>query len=184
MFQRALQIIINEKLNQMNITKLQSEKIGRKIVYIDMDNVLVDFPSAFEHFDSAILKEYKNKEDEIPTIFGKMKPLPNAIEAYNLLDKYFQVYILSTSPWDNSTALQDKLSWIRTHLPNAYKNVIFSHNKHLNLGDYLIDDRDKNGAGQFTGEHIYFNHESGPKNWQHTIDYIFEKEGISDRLKL
>ncbi|WP_417558229.1 5' nucleotidase, NT5C type [Mesoflavibacter zeaxanthinifaciens] len=168
----------------MNITKLQREKIDKKIIYIDMDNVLVDFPSAFEHFDSDILKEYKNKEDEIPTIFGKMKPLPNAIEAYNLLDKYFQVYILSTSPWDNPTALPDKLSWIRTHLPSAFKNVIFSHNKHLNLGDYLIDDRDKNGAAEFTGEHIYFKHESGPKNWQETIDYIFEKEGISDGLQL
>jgi hypothetical protein len=27
-----------------------------------------------------------------------------------------------------------------------------SHNKHLNMGDYLIDDRTANGAGQFTGE--------------------------------
>jgi 5'-nucleotidase len=166
----------------MKPRKLQRDKKDKKIVYIDMDNVLVDFPSAFEHFDTAILQEYKNNEDEIPTIFGKMKPFPNAIEAYNLLEKYFQVYILSTSPWDNPTALPDKLAWIRTHLPTAYKNVIFSHNKHLNIGDYLIDDRDKNGAAEFTGEHIFFADKTGPKNWQETIDYIFEKEGITDRL--
>lgn len=166
----------------MNPIKLQRDKKEKKIIYIDMDNVLVDFPSAFQHFEAAILQEYKNKEDEIPTIFGKMEPLPDAVEAYNLLDKYFQVYILSTSPWDNITALPDKLAWIKKHLPNAYKNVIFSYNKHLNSGDYLIDDRDKNGVELFKGEHIFFAHKSGPKNWRETIGYIFEKEGIRDGL--
>ncbi len=166
----------------MNSEKLQREKKDKKIVYIDMDNVLVDFPSAFEHIDSSILEEYDENRDEIHNIFGKMKPLPDAVAAYNLLDKYFQVYILSTSPWENPTALPDKLAWVKTHLPNAYKNVIFSHNKHLNAGDYLIDDRDKNGVDLFTGEHIYFAHKTGPKNWRETIDYIFEKEGIADGL--
>ncbi|MGB3343271.1 MAG: hypothetical protein WBA61_05125 [Aequorivita sp.] len=166
----------------MDNRKLQRHKLGKKTVYIDMDNVLVDFPSAFEHFDEDILKEYEDNPDDIPHIFGKMKPMKNAVEAYNLLDKYFQVYILSTSPWDNPTALPDKLAWIRTHLPKAYKNVIFSHNKHLQVGDYLIDDRDKNGAGEFKGEHIFFNHKTGPKNWEETIDYILKKEGIEDGL--
>lgn len=164
----------------MNTKKLQRQKLNKKIVYIDMDNVLVDFPSAFDHYDDDVLKEYENNRDEIHHVFGKMKPMKDAVEAYNLLDKYFQVYILSTSPWDNPTALPDKLAWIRTHLPSAYKNVIFSHNKHLHLGEYLIDDRDKNGAGEFEGEHIFFGHETGPKDWRETIDYIFKKEGIED----
>lgn len=164
----------------MTDKRLQTEKKGKKIIYIDMDNVLVDFPSAFDHYDAATLNQYDKNKDEIPNIFSKMKPLPGAVEAYNLLDKHFQVYILSTSPWDNPTALPDKLEWIKTHLPNAFKNVIFSHNKHLNSGDYLIDDRVKNGAGDFPGEHIHFNHESGPKGWKETLKYIFEKEGIEE----
>ena len=34
--------------------------------------------------------------------------------------------------------------------------MIFSHHKNLNKGDYLIDDRTKNGADKFEGEHIHF----------------------------
>jgi 5'-nucleotidase len=30
--------------------------------------------------------------------------------------------------------------------------LILSHHKHLNVGDYLIDDRTANGAGKFGGE--------------------------------
>ena len=34
--------------------------------------------------------------------------------------------------------------------------MILSHHKNLNQGDYLIDDRTKNGAGKFQGEHVHF----------------------------
>ena len=37
-----------------------------------------------------------------------------------------------------------------------YKRLILSHHKNLNQGDYLIDDRTKNGAGKFQGEHVHF----------------------------
>ena len=43
----------------------------KKILYVDMDNVLVDFPSAFPHFSEEVLKKYQNKEDEISGIFSK-----------------------------------------------------------------------------------------------------------------
>ena len=46
-----------------------------KILYIDMDNVLVDFPSAFSKIDKSIRKEYKKNEDEIPGIFSLMEPM-------------------------------------------------------------------------------------------------------------
>ena len=38
----------------------------------------------------------------------------------------------------------------------AHKRLILSHNTNLNRGDYLIDDRTKNGAGEFQGELIHF----------------------------
>jgi len=49
--------------------------------------------------------------------------------------------------------------------------LILSHNKHLNIGDYLIDDRLANGVEKFTGEHIHFGTERFP-DWQSVCDYL------------
>jgi hypothetical protein len=40
--------------------------------------------------------------------------------------------------------------------PYLRGDIILSHNKHLNIGDYLIDDHTKNGVHRFTGEHLHF----------------------------
>lgn len=151
-----------------------------KTLYIDMDNVLVDFPSAFPKLDRVtFLKHKANKNlDEVDGIFSLMQPIPGAIEAVDFLSQHFEVYILSTAPWENPSAWQDKLLWIKKYLPKiAYKRLILSHNKHLNIGDYLIDDRTKNGADKFKGEHIHFN--PGPfKDWKQVVEYLSEKEQL------
>ena len=139
-----------------------------------MDNVLVDFPSAFDKVDPALLTKFENDKDEIPGIFALMEPMVGAIEAYKELAEHFETYILSTSPWENDTALADKLNWVKKHLGKvAYKRVIFSHNKHLNAGDYLIDDRTANGAGEFTGEHIHFGQGDFP-DWKSVKEYLLK----------
>ena len=144
----------------------------KKIIYIDLDNTLSDYLGA--------AKELNVKPKDAKHIIGffrNLKPMEGAIESYNKLAKYFDVYILSTSPWSMPNALMEKLEWVKKYLPNAYKNVIFSHHKNLNIGDYLIDDLTKNGAGEFTGEHIQIYSDKFP-NWDSVIKYIFEKENI------
>lgn len=42
---------------------------AKKIHYFDMDNVLVDFPSAFPKVDPTLLDEFEGRLDEIPGIF-------------------------------------------------------------------------------------------------------------------
>lgn len=156
----------------------------KQILYVDMDNVLVDFPSAFDKVDKEVLEQYANDKDEIPGIFGLMDPLEGAIEAYEELSQYFDTYILSTSPWENDTALADKLNWVKKYLGNvAYKRVIFSHNKHLNAGDYLIDDRTANGAGEFKGEHIHFGTPDFP-DWETVKTYLLNKAGVKINISL
>ena len=150
----------------------------KKILYIDMDNVLVDFKSGIEQLDSQIKEKYKGRLDEVPGIFSLMKPMQNAIEAYKKLTEFYDVYILSTSPWENETALNDKLNWIKKYLGKyAYKKVIFSHHKNLNKGDYLIDDRLKNGVDKFSGEHIHFGTENFP-GWKSVLEYLLNKNNI------
>ena len=118
-----------------------------------------------------------NEAKHIKGFFRNLKPMPGAIESYNLLNKYFDVYILSTAPWSNPDSLTEKLYWVKEYLPNAYKNVIFSHHKDLNVGDYLIDDSTTNGANEFTGELIQIHSDKFP-NWKSVLEYILNKENI------
>ena len=102
-----------------------------------------------------------------------MLPMKGAVESFKELSKIYDTYILSTAPWNNSTAWSDKLEWVKKHLgDSAYKRLIISHHKNLNAGDYLIDDRTKNGAGEFNGELMLFGSEKYP-NWESVCNYFF-----------
>ena len=70
-----------------------------KILYIDMDNVLVDFPSGIARTPEHIQDQYEDRLDEVPGIFYLMDPIPGAIAAYEELATMFDTYILSTAPW-------------------------------------------------------------------------------------
>ena len=143
-----------------------------KIVYVDMDNVLVDFQSGIDSLSDTDRENYKEHIDNVPGIFSKMKPFVGAIEGYKELTKYYDVYILSTAPWNNPSAWSDKLLWVQRYLGDlAYKKLILSSNKNLNAGDYLIDDRTANGAGNFKGEHIHFLTDKF-RNWDDVLNYL------------
>jgi 5'(3')-deoxyribonucleotidase len=147
----------------------------KKILYIDMDNVLVDFESAVVDLYRYEREKYEGRYDEVPGIFARMEPMPDAIESFITLSEYFDTYILSTAPWKNPSAWTDKLIWVQTHLGiHAHKRLILSHNKNLNAGDYLIDDRTANGAGQFRGEHILFGSKRFP-DWKAVFNYLITK---------
>ncbi len=147
----------------------------KKILYIDMDNVLVDFPSGIARISEADRIAYDGDLDEVPDIFSLMDPMPGALEAFAELSGLFDTYILSTSPWENRSAWSDKLDWVKKHLGKpAYKRLILSHHKNLNAGDYLIDDRTKNGAALFSGEHIHFGTDDFP-DWSSVLDYLRPK---------
>jgi len=148
----------------------------KKILYVDMDNVLVDFPTGIERIDPELRAEYEGRLDDVPGIFALMEPLKGAVEAYQTVSEVFDAYILSTAPWDNPSAWSDKLSWVKRHLgAPAYKRLILSHHKNLNAGDFLIDDRLKNGADRFYGEHIHFGTDQFP-NWRAVTDYLLSKQ--------
>jgi 5'-nucleotidase len=139
--------------------------VKKKIVYFDMDNTLVNFQSAIDELPTQVKESYKGELDNVPGVFSKMKPINEMVQLFNEMaaDERYDVYILSTSPWDNPTAASDKVVWVKKYLPlYGYKRLILSHNKHLNIGDYLIDDRTTNGAGEFTGELIQYGTEKFP----------------------
>jgi 5'-nucleotidase len=144
----------------------------KKILYVDMDNVLVDFRSGIVQLDEKIVREFDGHLDDVPGIFALMQPVEGAVESFVTLSQHFDTYVLSTSPWENPSAWSDKLEWVKKHLgDHAYKRLILTHHKNLNIGDYLIDDRTTRGADQVVGEHIHFGSERFP-NWNAVVEYL------------
>lgn len=171
----------------------------KPILYFDMDNVLVNFETGIKAMSDKVLAQYaddgkgKPHFDDIPGIFAKMKPVNGAKEAVKKLYEHFDCYILSTSPWNNPTALNDKLDWVKRHFDNTvpeieikpgetncgnpfYKKIIFSHRKDLCIQDgaWLIDDREKHGASKFGERYIKFLSDEFP-DWPTVVNYLMSQ---------
>jgi 5'(3')-deoxyribonucleotidase len=147
----------------------------KKILYVDMDNTIVDFKSGIKKLSREDQEKFKDNFDDHPEIFALMEPIDGAIETLKELNKYFDLYILSTAPWDNPNAWKQKRDWIEKYFGKGeenifYKKVILSHHKDLNDGDILIDDRPNNGAENFKGSWIHFATDDFP-DW----DSVFQK---------
>ncbi|MCR9226156.1 MAG: hypothetical protein NXH90_01875 [Flavobacteriaceae bacterium] len=143
----------------------------KQIVYIDMDGVIADFDRSIRELG---LSEY-DSADIIPGLFASLHPIEGAIESVNqlLADPKFEVYFLSAAPWDNPEAWMHKRLWISNHFNSkkVRKRLILSHQKQLMIGDYLIDDRAKNGASEFLGQWIHFGSTSFP-DWGSVMTYL------------
>jgi 5'(3')-deoxyribonucleotidase len=64
------------------------------------------------------------------------------------------------------------LLWVQAHLGDgAHKRLILTHNKNLNMGDFLIDDQTNNGSDGFGGEHVHFGSGRYP-DWPSVMEYM------------
>lgn len=145
----------------------------RKIIYIDMDDVLCNFSKA-----------HKKALAENPAIgfpqsqygfFRKLEPIEGAIDAvdYLLKQEKFDVYILTAPSIYNPSCYTEKREWVEEYLGmEMVKRLIISPHKGLNKGDYLIDDH-VSGKGQekFEGELIHFG-SAGFPSWKEVLFYF------------
>jgi 5'(3')-deoxyribonucleotidase len=159
--------------------------MSKKIIFIDMDGVLVNFEKAFNQYhkqksaskyvaDAHLSNLYRNDPDLIPGIFRDAEPMPGAIDAVKKLYQsgLYDICVATTSPWDAPDSAADKMFWIQKYLGQEfYKSMTITHRKDLLHGDYLIDDRTANGAGEFKGKLIQFGTEKYP-DWDAILEEL------------
>jgi len=131
-----------------------------------------------------VREQYRGRDDQIPGLFALMDPVPGAVDAVTELSELFDTYVLSTVPWGNTSGASQKIEWIQHHFGHQkgtplWKRVILSHHKHLNRGDFLVDDRSRNGAAEFAAhnpgaEWIQFGTEQFP-DWPSVVAYLVER---------
>lgn len=151
------------KLNSMIYESRLTEDIKEYEIYCDMDGVLCDFDSQFDHYFGESVKEYiadkgiksfENAVNEAGEDFWTTMPmLAGAKELWQRIGKY-GVTILS-SPGEFEGAKEGKIKWIKENLRPAPKKVIFKQTgqKHTEIQgkgeeeikkSVLIDDYGKN----------------------------------------
>lgn len=146
----------------------------RKILFIDLDGVVADFVSAMNTHPLIEDIRYTQDPDTIPGIFRHLKPINTAIKSVKKLLKSpkYDVYFLSTAPWNNPSAWTDKRIWLEEQFGDKIsRKLILTHRKDLVKGDILIDDRPNNGAKDFEGKWIHFGSEDFP-DWSSVLKYL------------
>ena len=146
----------------------------KKIIYIDMDGVVSNFDKGRENSPLRYTSPYKGRPDRIPDIYKDLEPIDGAIEAVNqiLNNSDFETFFLFFLPWDNPDGWKHKRLWIEKYFGKAARHkLILSSRKDLNIGDYLIDDSNHRGQGQFRGEWIHFGSDMFP-NWEAVLKYL------------
>lgn len=165
---------------------IKKQKVLKKqIVYIDMDGVLVDFGKAIEDWftNHPHLKgRYETFPDHIQGLFRIAPPMKGAIEAVKKLHDSgkYDLFIATSAPWGNPQSNTDKRFWIEDYFGDIFhKRMFITHRKDLLMGDYLIDDRLKNGAGDFQGKLLRFGYDWENDNkpndypdWDSILDYL------------
>lgn len=101
------------------------------------------------------------------------KPASSMMKAVRRLLEHYALYFVAPAPTNDRDYLPRTQQWCEEHINvPAYDRVVFTNQKHLLYGDYLIDCG--SGAG-FMGTHLQYGSDTF-KTWEEIIEY-FERLG-------
>ena len=148
-----------------------------KIVFIDLDGVLVDFNSGLGYPPDCINEcgqpWYSDpKEMYEKGFFENLNTLPLAIESVSkLLSEYNVEVHIASKPVPNGYCASEKYLWVAKYLPALLKRTHLLQEKGLLLGDYLIDD-DLRWKDKFKGTLIHFNTSDPKESWERVFETL------------
>jgi len=145
-----------------------------KRVYVDMDDVLCDFNKA------AHREMLENPAQRFPQskwgFFLKIEEITDAVESFKILQKKYDVWILTRPSFKNVNSFSEKAQWVWDHLGyDVLEKTIMCGDKSLLKGDYLIDDATNAGQLEFEGELIRFGSQRF-MNWKDVVNYLMNRE--------
>ena len=146
----------------------------RKIMYIDMDNVLCNYDFSYLKYK----KKFQNIEypQSMEGFFLNLEPIEGSIETVKKIisSDIYDPYVLTAPSTHNPISYMEKRIWIENYFDyNFTKKLIISSNKGLLKGDFLIDDNiEGKGQENFEGKIIHFGSSEFP-NWQAVDKLLF-----------
>ena len=166
----------------------------KKIVFFDMDNVLVDYESALyadkireqvPKYESVVNGVKQTNYDDIPEIFSYSKPVKGAVEALKTLSQKFEVFIVSHASWANPIAWSNKLEWVKKYFDSDnvngtfYKRLVLAQDRDVTTikDSYIVEGQphltDSTNAG---GNIIYLNKNSGDfRDWSSVVKHLMQQ---------
>ena len=146
----------------------------KKKIFCDMDGTLCDFMGAFHYYKE---KDSKVKYPQSKVgFFENLRPLPGAIESFNLLKEHYDMWILTRPSFKNIHCFSEKAQWILDNLGfDVLENMVISGDKSIVKGDFLIDDHHGDGQPEFEGEWIHFGQKDF-ENWEKVTEYLINKK--------
>lgn len=153
------------------------------ILYLDMDGVVANFDKEINRLCPNLFTgegaNYEGRAKQVDAIceanrnvFRYLEPIAGAKEGVEVLKNLYEIYFLSTPMWNVPESFMDKRLWIVEHFGEwANKRLILTHRKDLNIGEYLVDDRTRNGVDKFKGIHVHFG-QSPFEDWESVTSYL------------
>lgn len=151
-----------------------------KVILIDIDGTLNNFDeyfiSEFKRLHHELVNENTNPKNHVDVLnidrakglellrsngFTEgMKPLKGSVEAVHAIsERGHQIFFCTSLVTDFSNTLRDRVQWIGKWFgPEWKKRVIFTHDKTMIRGDFLIDDSPSKSKGLYepTWKYIVF----------------------------
>ena len=151
----------------------------KKVVFFDMDNVLVDYESALYadkikeqvlKYESVVDGVKKTNYDDIPEIFSYSKPVEGAVEAVKTISQKYDVFIISHASWANPISWSNKLEWVKKYFDSDnvngtfYKRLVLAQDRDVTTmaDSYLVEGAPYHNASHKSGGNvIYLNKTNG-----------------------
>ena len=139
-----------------------------KKIFVDLDDIMCHYKKAFIRDVNDTTPYPQSKVG----FFANLKPIDGAIEAFNLLGKKYDMWILSSPSYMNPSSYTEKRLWVEKYLGlEMCKKLILTCDKSLIMGDYLIDDTLTRKQLEFPGEFIHYGSKMYP-DWQTILDKL------------